>query len=162
MIFLVLVSVAIGLNLSVKSTPITCIKPLLTILDFRRYLPFGPNLVLKTHFTGIGFLPFARTRLSFLGIHASRYRIFLTSAIILNFHRRPRFILSAPLNVKGSPTSEVTAVLCISSYICSAISVSSIWIGITLVWPVTIAFPSRISGLTTFSPLEFPYDCTTC
>ena len=63
-------SIAAGKNDSVSSTPGNCIYPLNEFIDFKRISPSGSYLLLNTHFTGTGFIPFTFTLILLIGIHA--------------------------------------------------------------------------------------------
>ena len=78
-IILVGVSDATGDNDYVNSTPVVCIYPLTTFLDFIRINPPGSSLLLNDHLIGTVFLPFAFTALLFIIIHSFLERKFLAS-----------------------------------------------------------------------------------
>ena len=76
-------------NESMKSNPGTCKYPLTTFIYFRKINMSGSSLLLKTHFSGTGFIPFAFMTLIFIVIHAFLDRKLFTSEIAEIFHKCP-------------------------------------------------------------------------
>ena len=122
-----------------KSTTWTCMYPLTTFLDFRRiHLSVSP-LLLNTHLTVTGFLPFSFTMLLFVGIHAFLDRKYFTSEITDIFHKCSFGLVIAPLGVSGYPASVEIDVLHAHWISSSSFSTD---IGMNLASPFTLYFPS--------------------
>ena len=88
-------------NDSVKLTPGTCMYPLTTFTDFIRINLSGSSLLLNTHLTGTGFLPFDFTMIPFVIIYAFIDRQLLTSEIADILHKCIFELVINSLRVSG-------------------------------------------------------------
>ena len=135
---LVGVSDVTGDNEFLKSTPGTCIYPLIKFLYFRRINPQGSSLLLNIYLTGTGFIPFSPMIILLVGIHAFPDRKLFTSEFADICHKFPFGLVIASLRVSGSLYSiEIDALHdhWISSFLCYT------RIGMNLVSPVTLYSP---------------------